>query len=205
MQLKLGLALLVACSTAVAAQQEQRDRTLPPQLSSSARTTLEHIIDSVRVAGLPIDPLYSKVREGLFRSAAESQVIAAVQRLGRDLGDARDALGDSAAAEEITAGANALRAGIRATDLTRLRDVRRKTDHPLTVALVVLADLATRGIPPSMAATSVNELVSRNVSDGSLMSFRQNVERDLTGGRSPASAIDSRTRALIEDAERRRP
>jgi hypothetical protein len=56
-----------------------------------------------------------------------------------------------------------------------------------------------------MAASSVNELISRNVSDASLMSFRQNVERDLIGGRAPASAIDSRTRALIEDAERRRP
>jgi hypothetical protein len=204
MQFKLGLVLLVACTTAVAAQ-DTSDRTLPSQLSVPTRATLERIIDSARVAGLPIDPLYSKVREGLFRSADESRVIAAVQRLGRDLGDARDALGESTAPEEIVAGANALRAGIHATDLTRLRDARRKTDHPLTVALVVLADLAARGIPPAMAASSVNELVTRNVSDGSLMSFRQNVERDLTGGRSPASAIDSRTRALIEDAERRRP
>lgn len=204
MQFKLGLVLLAACTTAVAAQ-DTSDRTLPSQLSAPTRATLERIIDSARVAGLPIDPLYSKVREGLFRSADESRVIAAVQRLGRDLGDARDALGESAVPEEIVAGANALRAGIRATDLTRLRDARRKTDHPLTVALVVLADLAARGIPPAMAASSVNELVTRNVSDGSLMSFRQNVERDLTGGRSPASAIDSRTRALIEDAERRRP
>ena len=204
MQFKLGLVLLAACTTAVAAQ-DTSDRTLPSQLSVPTRATLERIIDSARVAGLPIDPLYSKVREGLFRSADESRVIAAVQRLGRDLGDARDALGESTAPEEIVAGANALRAGIHATDLTRLRDARRKTDHPLTVALVVLADLAARGIPPAMAASSVNELVTRNVSDGSLMSFRQNVERDLTGGRSPASAIDSRTRALIEDAERRRP
>ena len=204
MQFKLGLVLLVACTTAVAAQ-DTSDRTLPSQLSAPTRATLDRIIDSARVAGLPIDPLYSKVREGLFRSADESRVIAAVQRLGRDLGDARDALGESAVPEEIVAGANALRAGIHATDLTRLRDARRKTDHPLTVALVVLADLAARGIPPAMAASSVNELVTRNVSDGSLMSFRQNVERDLTGGRSPASAIDSRTRALIEDAERRRP
>ena len=204
MQLKLGVALLLVCSTALAAQ-DTADRTLPSQLSASTRATLERIIDSAHVAGLPIDPLYSKVREGLFRSADESRVIAAVQRLSRDLGDARDALGDDTAPEEITAGANALRAGIRAADLTRLRETRRKTDHPLTVALVVLADLATRGIPPAMAASSVNELVARNVSDGSLMSFRQYVERDLTGGRSPASAIDSRTRALIEDAERRRP
>ena len=202
--LRLAVAFLFAAATTLAAQ-ETRDRTLPSQLSAPTRATLERIIDSARVAGLPVDPLYSKVREGLFRSADESRVIGAVQRLGRDLGDARDALGDNAEAAEITAGANALRAGIRPADLTRLRDARRNNDHPLTVALVVLADLATRGIPPTMAASSVNELVARNVSDGSLMSFRQNVERDLTGGRSPSSAIDSRTRALIEDAERRRP
>ena len=199
------LAAFLAIAPGVRAQ-EHVDRTLPAQLSAATRATLERIIDSARVAGLPVDPLYSKVREGIFRSADEPRVIAAVQRLGRDLGDARTALGDSARAEEITAGANALRAGVRAADLSRLRDARgRRPDHPLTVALVVLADLATRGVPPALAVASVNELVARNVSDGSLLSFRQNVERDLVGGRSPASSLDARTRSMIDEAERRRP
>lgn len=185
---------------------QEPDRTLPASLSAPTRAALERLIDSARVAGLPVDPLYSKVREGVFRSADDARLIAAVQRLERDLGDARAALGDSTSAEEITAGANALRAGILSADLSRLREARgRKPDRPLTVALVVLADLATRGVPPAMAAESVNQLVSRNVSDGSLLSFRQNVERDLVGGRSAASAVDARTRALIDDAERRRP
>ena len=198
---------VVACALGARLTGAQEvDRTLPSQLSATTRATLERLIDSARVAGLPIDPLYSKVREGVFRSADEPRVIAAVQRLGRDLGEARSALGDSASAEEITAGANALRAGIRAADLSRLKDARgRKADHPLTVALVVLGDLATRGVPPALAAASVNELVARNVSDGSLLSFRQNVERDLVGGRSPASAVDARTKAMIDEAERRRP
>ena len=200
----LRLALAFAAAASVAGAQEV-DRTLPSQLSASTRATLERLIDSSRVAGLPVDPLYSKVREGVFRSADEPRVISAVQRLARDLGDARLALGDSANAEEITAGANALRAGLHPADLSRLRDSRgHRPDHPLTVALVVLSDLATRGVPPAMAAASVNELVARNVPDGSLLSFRQNVERDLVGGRSPASALDARTKALIDD-ERRRP
>ena len=199
-------ALLMVALAAVTARAQEIDRTLPPQLSGTTRATLERLIDSARVAGLPIDPLYSKVREGVFRSADEPRVIAAVQRLSHDLGDARVSLGDSASAEEITAGANALRAGIRQADLVRLRETPgRKAGHPLTVALVVLADLATRGVPPAMAAASVNELVARNVSDGSLLSFRQNVERDLVGGRSPASALDARTKSMIDDAERRRP
>jgi hypothetical protein len=200
--LTLGVAF---AASAGAARAQEVDRTLPSQLSAPTRATLDRLIDSARVAGLPVDPLYSKVREGVFRSADEPRVITAVQRLARDLGDARAALGDSAGAEEITAGANALRAGLHPADLSRLRESRaRRSDHPLTVALVVLADLATRGVPPAMAAASLNELVARNVSDGSLLSFRQNVERDLVGGRSPASALDARTRAMI-DAERRRP
>ena len=196
----------LAFATSRAAAQAPPDRTLPAPLSAPTRATLLGLIDSARVAGLPVDPLYSKVREGVFRSADDARVIAAVQRLGRDLGDARSALGDSAAGEEITAGANALRAGIKPADLSRLRESRgHRGDHPLTVALVVLADLATRGVPPAMAAASVNELVARNVSDGSLMSFRQNVERDLVGGRPAASALDARTKSLIDEAERRRP
>lgn len=199
-------AVLVALVFASVARAQEPDRTLPSQLSPATRATLERFIDSARVVGLPVDPLYSKVREGVFRAADEARVIAAVQRLGRDLGDARSALGDSAGAEEITAGANALRAGIRPADLSRLRESRaRKSDHPLTVALVVLADLATRGVPADLAAASVTELVARKVSDASLLSFRQSVERDVLGGRSPASALDARTRAMIDDAERRRP
>jgi hypothetical protein len=199
------LALMIAVGAGRGAAEAQVvDRTLPPQLSAPTRATLERLIDSARVAGLPVDPLYSKVREGVFRSADEPRVVVAVQRLARDLGDARAALGDSAGAEEVAAGANALRAGLHPVDLTRLRDARgSKSDHPLTVALVVIADLATRGVPPAMAAASVNELVTRDVSDGSLLSFRQNVEHDLVGGASPASALDARTKAMIDDARRK--
>jgi hypothetical protein len=202
----IATATLTIASSPIRAQ-EQPDRTLPAQLSAATRATLAALIDSARVAGLPIDPLYSKVREGVFRSADDARLIAAVQRLGRDLGDARVALGDGVGPEEITAGANALRAGIRPADLARLRDARgRRSDrHPLTVALVVLADLATRGVPPSLAVASVNELVTRNVSDGSLLSFRQNVEQDMLGGRSAASALDSRTKSIVDEIERRRP
>jgi len=201
------IVVTLALAASHAPAQAPPDRTLPAQLSEPTRATLAALIDSARVAGLPVDPLYSKVREGVFRSADEGRVIAAVQRLRHDLANARSALGDSVGAEEIAAGANALRAGIRPAELSRLSDARgRRADrHPLTVALVVLADLATRGVPPTLAAASVNELVARNVSDGSLLSFRQNVERDLIGGRSAASALDARTRSMIEDAERRRP
>jgi len=198
------IVLLTLGPTSLLAQ----DRSIPTKLAGPTRASLQRLIDSAGVAGLPVDPLYSKAQEGVFRGADDARVLAAVQRLARDLGDARATLGDSASAEEITAGANALRAGLATIDLSRLRETRAKgrhADQRLTVALVVLADLATRGVPPSLAAASVTELVARNVPDGALISFRQTVERDLLDGRSPASALDARTRAFIDDAERRRP
>jgi hypothetical protein len=198
------VALLLVGPGSVLAQ----ERTIPEKLAAPARATLQRLIDSAGVAGLPVDPLYSKAQEGVFRGADDARVIAAVQRLARDMGDARTALGERVTAEEIAAAANALRAGIATTDLVRLRDTRAKganADHRLTVALVVLADLAMRGVPPSLAAASVNELVARNVPDGTLISFRQTVERDLVNGRSPASALDARTRSIVDDVERRRP
>lgn len=199
----LMLALLLAPASAFS-----QDRSIPTKLGAPSRATLQRLIDSASVAGLPVDPLYSKAQEGVFRGADDARVVAAVQRLARELGDARHALGDSASAEEITAAGNALRAGIASADLTRLRETRakgRNSSQRLTVALVVLADLAMRGVPPSLAAASVTELVARNVSDGALITFRQTVERDLVSGRSPASALDARTRSVIADVERRRP
>jgi hypothetical protein len=118
------VATTLALATTRAAAQAPPDRTLPAQLSAPTRATLLGLIDSARVAGLPVDPLYSKVREGVFRSADEGRVIAAVQRLRHDLTDARSALGDSVGEEEIAAGANALRAGIRPAELSRLSDAR---------------------------------------------------------------------------------
>jgi hypothetical protein len=199
----LVVALLIGPASALA-----QDRTIPEKLGAPTRATLQRLIDSVSMVGLPVDPLYSKAQEGVFRGADDARVLSAVQRLARDLGDARSALGGSTSAEELTAAANALRAGIVTADLTRLRETRakgRNADQRLTVALVVLADLAMRGVPPSLAAASVNELVARNVPDGTLISFRQTVERDLVNGRSPASALDARTRSIIDDTERRRP
>src|SRR5262245_38201621 len=56
----LALAVAFAASAGAASAQEV-DRTLPSQLSAPTRATLDRLIDSARVADLPVDPLYSKV------------------------------------------------------------------------------------------------------------------------------------------------
>ena len=52
------LGALVLAVAVHASEAQEVDRTLPPQLSAATRAALERIIDSARVAGLPVDPLY---------------------------------------------------------------------------------------------------------------------------------------------------
>src|SRR5688500_19837886 len=55
------VALLLVGPGSVLAQ----ERTIPEKLAAPARATLQRLIDSAGVAGLPVDPLYSKAQEGV--------------------------------------------------------------------------------------------------------------------------------------------
>ena len=134
------------------------DRTLRTAFRIHARRSERLHRLRARRGSAGCDPLYSKVREGVFRSADDARVIAAVQRLGRDL--AESALGDSAVARRSPRGANALRAGQEAgrTVAAAGRAWALAATHPAHGRAGGARDLATRATcPPAMAAASVNE------------------------------------------------
>src|SRR6185312_15767669 len=93
--------------------------TLPDRLDAAARATLERTIDTARVAGLPVGPLYDKVSEGVLKGAADDQIVRAVRSLARSLGDARRA---AAAGAPIERRSERLDAGNGARDVGRPRD-----------------------------------------------------------------------------------
>src|SRR6266699_3914085 len=128
-------ALLLA--TQVAVQDPRLDR-----LDPDTRSAVAAVVDSARVARLPIEPIIQRALEGATKGAPSARIVAAVRKLAVDLGTARTALGTSASEAELEAAVAALRAGATPQVLANLRDVRRP---PLTIAL---------GAPPG-AATSV--------------------------------------------------
>jgi hypothetical protein len=182
----LGLVLVARAATA-------QDPRLAARLLEPDRARVQAVLDSARVAGLPVEPLIDRALEGAAKRAPGDRIVLAVQRLRDELASARDALGARASTAELTAGASALRAGARPEDLGRLRELR--SPQSVTVAAGVLADIVAVGAPPDSATAALLSIAAQ-VDDAELLAFRRNVERDVAMGASPITALGVRLSGL---------
>jgi hypothetical protein len=192
---RIVLPLLLAL--AARAAQAQAD-SLPSRLAPAVRGEIARLADSTRIAGLPAEVLSSKAREGVLRGVDDARILAAVRAVAQRLTDARAALGPTASRDEIVGGADALAAGVAPDALRQLgRDLPAGHSRPLATALVVLADLVTRGVPAPVATETIRSLAVRGVDGPGLMNFRQSVELDIRAGRLPGDATISRGQSLL--------
>jgi len=172
--------------TQVAVQDPRLDR-----LDPDTRSAVAAVVDSARVARLPIEPIIQRALEGATKGAPSTRIVAAVRKLAVDLGTARAALGTSPSEAELEAAVAALRAGATPEVIAHLRDTRRP---PLTMALSVLADLVASGVPADSAAAAVLALAPK-ARDADLVEFRRAVERDIALGAPPGAATSVRLNA----------
>jgi hypothetical protein len=186
----MGLGLAVLAGPAAA-----QDARLAARLTEPDRALVQAVLDSARLAGLPVEPLVDRALEGAAKRAPGDRIVAAVRRLKSELAAARDALGTRASMAELTAGASALRAGAGAADLRRLRELRG--EQPVTVAAAVLADLVAVGVPGDSATAAVLS-VAALVDDAEFLAFRRNVERDVAMGVSPVAALTVRMSGISD-------
>jgi len=194
-QLALTLGLAAALGAGWAGQALAQDPRLQGRVPESVRGAIDQMVSAARADGLPTEPLVDRALEGASKGAEAQRILDAVQRLDGELRIARDALGVVSSPTEIAAGASALRAGARAEDLARLREIRG--GQPLTVAAAVLADLVAVGVPTDTAVAAVLVLAAA-ADDAEYMAFRQNVERDIALGASPITALGVRLDAAAE-------
>lgn len=180
----LVLALAAALPRPGVAQDPRLERLTP-----DARALVAPIIDSAGAAGLPAEPLVNRALEGASKGAAAPLIVTAVRRLAADLGRSRAVLGTAAGPAELTAAADALRAGASPEVLQRLRDALGS--RRLAVPLGVTADLTSRGVPADTAATLVITL-ARSVEDAQLLALQREVERDIALGAPPLAAAAGR-------------
>lgn len=159
---------------------------LDNRLDPRTRAAVERVIDSARAAGIPSEPLVDKALEGASKRASGDVIVRVVRMLAADLRTAREALGTGSSPVELAAAAQALRGGVDAGSLERLRSER--PGQPLVVALAVLSDLIGRGVPASQATSSVLALTKAGIADEQLLAFRREVERDIGIGAPPATA-----------------
>jgi hypothetical protein len=205
--------LALACVTlgAPTAGRAQQGASSLSQLSRAAQNAIHLSADSLSAEGLPGDALVAKAAEGILKGADETRILFAVRRLSAELREAKRALGTQASPSEIVAAASALHAGASADVLRQMRSLAASGggQGSLTVPLVVLADLVSRGTPVKVARESVLSLLSHQATDADLQALRAGVERDIESGGDPASAALARSRAISaslgEGADRRSP
>ncbi len=194
--ISLGIALLAVPSRAPA---QQRNDPLA-KLGGPARAAVRATADSLDREGLPGDALVAKAAEGLLKGADDSRILVAVHRLASELRAAGAALGSGASVSEVVAAANAIHAGASPELLRRLRAAApaSRGDGSLTVPLVVITDLVSRGAPVRVAGESVVSLLANRASDTDLQALRAGVERDIVAGDDPGRAALARSRALAD-------
>jgi hypothetical protein len=158
------------------------------------RAVAEVLADADR-RGLPLEPLIAKALEGVEKEAPPARIEAAVRGMATRLATSRDALKPAVTDREVTAGADALAMGVPAEVLRGFRELSRR--RSTAVALGVLAQLVSRGVPVTDATKAVGKLMQRRASDAQLLALGQEVQRDLSDGIGAVTALELRTRALV--------
>jgi hypothetical protein len=189
----LGLAAAVSAGAQDSAS-PVRDLDPLSRLNVTSRYQVEVLLDSAKTLGLPTRLLESTALEGIAKRADGRRIVAQVRLVLRSLRDARAALGPTVSTDELAAGANALRVGITSGELSYL--ARTRHEKLLTVPLVVLADLVTRGVPRDTASQTIFQLWQKGAADDDFLGLWRGVERDIVSGTAPGVALLNRAREI---------
>jgi hypothetical protein len=184
-----GAAVLIAClATRAAAQVSDPFVKLDP----ASRYAVESMIDSARVAGLPWKVLRSRTLEGIQKKVDSRTIANAVRERFIHLRDARAVLG-GVDDDELAAAAEVLEGNrVKPEQLVPFRNPPR--DRSPLLALTVLGDLVTRGVPREEALSAITKFWQGGAKDDDFMGLFRGVESDILQGLNPGAALQNRIR-----------
>ncbi|MGH7712965.1 MAG: hypothetical protein ACREOG_16865 [Gemmatimonadaceae bacterium] len=171
---------------ATAGAQETANERLAGRLDSSTRDQVVALVDSLKSEGLPTEPIVDRALEGAAKRADGSRIVSVVRSFAMHLRVARTVLGPATTQREIIAGANALKAGIKSEELTRVRASREGGRY--AVAFDVLTGLKNRNVPNDTAVRVIGTLVKLAANDQQYVTLLDQIERAIAAGTPPAVA-----------------
>ncbi|MGQ0537350.1 MAG: hypothetical protein ACT4R6_00255 [Gemmatimonadaceae bacterium] len=181
----LGLVL----TAGVGAQVTTPDERLSARLDPETRDRVAALVDSLRGEGLPTEPIIERALEGVAKKKDGQLIVKVVSGFATHLRTARSMLGPASSQREIIAGANALRAGVKPDDLSRVRTARETARY--AVALDVLTGLMNRSVPGDTAVRVIVSLVRAGAAEPQYVALLDQVERAIGAGVSPAVATST--------------
>ena len=189
--------MVAALASASVTSANAQDPRVLPRLDAPSRAAIAAVVDSAKAQGIPVEPLYDKVNEGVVKGADGPHIVVAVRNLALDLATAHRALGALATADEIKAAASAMHAGVPAVELGKLKK-QSGLRRSLTLPFTVLADIVSRGVPVSTAANAIRSLVGAGAKDKDINDFQRNVKVDIEQGAPPAAAAETRAKGTAK-------
>jgi hypothetical protein len=188
----MSFAAIVAAGFTVASS----DDRIEQRVDAGIRATVASIVDSLQREGLSPEPLVDYALEGMQKRANPQLILTGVRKWARDLRRARQLLGPNAKADEVEAGANAIRAGVDERHLTRIRESRK--EQRFATALNTTAYIITRGVPADTAATVLINVALASASDADIKTLQDEIERDISGGTPPGMSVVARGSGLLD-------
>ncbi len=171
-------------------------QTLPQldvsRFDSLTLLTLRAQLDLAIENGLPTAPLINRALEGAARRASGAKILQVVRDHMAAMAHARDVLGAKSSADELDAGASALRAGIDMRTLASIRDTRPAGSA--VIPLTVLTDIVRRGVPEPTARDAVAAISKMPSSDEALRGLQSTVAKNDFRG--PGMAVEALNRYL---------
>lgn len=188
---------LVAMLLAVAAISPARaqDPRLGNRLDAPSSAAFRAILDSARAQGIPVEPLWQKVYEGVAMGADGPRIVSAVRTLSQEMASAHRALGTVASTDEIKAAASAMHAGVPAVELGKMKK-QSGLRRSLTLPFTVLTDIISRGVPVESGLNAIRSLMGAGAKDADINTFQRNVSVDIEKGAPPAAAAETRAKAV---------
>jgi hypothetical protein len=169
--LRLATLILLLCLQPSPESAAAQDPRLTARLDSVTLPRVEALLTTARRRGLPDEPLVQKALEGASKGAPGPRIVTAVEAMLSDLTRAKQGLGKDAGADELVAGAAALRAGATLEMVDQLR--RTEPDGGVAVPLAVFADLVAGGMTVHAAWQSVEQLAQRGGDEEEFLELRE--------------------------------
>lgn len=189
----LSLAAWVVLAGSLAAQSTQTQTSLAARLGPETEALLRPVLDSAAADSLPVSALRSKALEGIAKGRPPAEILAVVRSLAHRFRGARAILskavpGGPVAGGDIVTAAEAIAAGARPADITRLRR-NAPAGTSLEIPFAVLGELVRRGVPSSRACDVVDHLVQSKVPDTRIVEIPARVDAGIRLGAPPVAAL----------------
>jgi hypothetical protein len=176
------------------------DRRVEERVDPRIRSAVASIVDSLQRENVSPEPLVQYALEGTVKVKAKGGnpevILTGVRKWARDLRRARVLLGPNATDLEVSAGAQAIRAGVDERHLLRIRESRK--EQRFASALSTMAYIISRGVPADTAANVLINVALASATDADIRALQDEIDRDISGGTPPGMSAVAREQGLLD-------